>query len=258
MVSQLHISPAARARRTLLGLLGLTSLLFAILPGVHAQEGPAPYPSKTDEAAWPGQGPIRVFDWMTTNREHFWTRREKDQGAVVFAGSSMMGNWKNVAAAFPHLKVANRGIGGDVSRGLLFRFKEDVLDLNPRAVVIAIGSNDLSAHTNPEVVAENVAAIIDLARAHKPGIPIVLCPVAPRENPQSPLKPGALEDYNALITSLGVTKKVAVPDLRTPFVTPDGKQIPVYFGKDRMHLSSAGYEKLAVVIGAELKKLGIE
>lgn len=258
MTNLKFLSPARLVGRSLVGLLGLSALLLAAVPAVQAQDGPTPYPSKTDEAAWPGQGPIRVFEWMTTNREHFWKLREKDQGAVVFVGSSMIGNWKNVAAAYPHLKVANRGIGGDVSRGLLFRFKEDVLDLHPRALVIAIGSNDLSAHTNPEVVAENVAAIIDLARAQSPEIPIVLCPVAPRENPKAPLKPGALEDYNALIVSLGAAKKAAVPDLRTPFVTPDGKQIPEYFGKDRMHLSPAGYEKLAVVIGAELEKLGVK
>ncbi|MDF3057782.1 MAG: hypothetical protein K0R17_1997 [Rariglobus sp.] len=241
----------------LLGLIGLTSLLFTAAPHARA-DGPTPYPPKTDEAAWPGKGPIRVMDWMPDNRASFWTRREKDQGAVVFVGSSMIGNWKNLTAAFPGLKVANRGIGGDVSRGLLFRFKEDVLDLNPRALVLAIGSNDLSAHADPAVVIGNVAAIIDLARAHNPALPIVLCPVAPRENPKAPLKPGALEDYNARLVSLGAEKNASVPDLRTPFVTPDGKQIPEYFGADRMHLSPAGYEKLGTVIGAEFTKLGIK
>lgn len=244
-------------RLPVLGLIGLTSLLLAAAPHARA-DGPAPYPPKTDEAAWPGKGPIRVMEWMPGNRASFWSRREKDQGAVVFVGSSMIGNWKNLGATFPGLKVANRGIGGDVSRGLLFRFKEDVLDLNPRALVLAIGSNDLSAHADPAVVVANVAAIIDLARAHNPSLPIVLCPVAPRENPKAPLKPGALDDYNARLVALGSQKNASVPDLRTPFLTPDGKQNPEYFGPDRMHLSPAGYEKLGTVIGAELKKIGIK
>lgn len=238
-------------------LLGLAALLLAAAPAARA-DGPTPYPPKTDEAAWPGRGPIRVFDWMTQNREHFWTRREKDQGAVVFVGSSTIGNWKGLAAAFPNLKVANRGIGGDVSRGLLFRFREDVLDLNPRALVIAIGSNDLSAHTDPAVIGDNVAALIDLARAHNPALPIVLCPVTPRENPKAPLKPGALEEYNAILAALGASMNCAVPDLRAPFVTPDGEQIPEYFGRDRMHLTPAGYEKLAAALRAEFTRLGVE
>ncbi len=257
MSSLNRFSFARLAGRPLAGLLGLAALLLAAVPAARA-DGPTPYPPKSDEAAWPGQGPIRVFDWMTDNREHFWTRRDKDQGAVVFVGSSMIGNWKNLAAAYPNLKVANRGIGGDVSRGLLFRFKEDVLDLNPRALVLAIGSNDLSAHTDPAIVADNVAAIIELARAQNPELPIVLCPVAPRENPKAPLKPGMLEEYNAQIVALGAAKNAIVPDLTTPFLTPDGKQNPDYFGKDRMHLSPAGYEKLAVAIGAALTKLGVQ
>ena len=136
---------------------------FSAQPVLRAADGPTPYPSAQDESAWAGQGPIRVHAWMKDNRAYFWTQRTKDQGAIVFVGSSMMGNWKDIAAAFPGLKVANRGVGGDVSRGLLFRFQEDVLDLNPRAVVMSIGSNDLSAHGAPAGIAANISAIIDLA-----------------------------------------------------------------------------------------------
>lgn len=170
----------------------------------------------------------------------------------------MIGNWKTLAAEFPDLKVANRGIGGDVSRGLLFRFEEDVLDLEPRAIVIAIGSNDLSAHASPSVVAGNVAALIDLARARNPQVPIVLCPVAPRSDPKAPLRPGALDDYNARLVALGAEKNVVVPDLRTPFVDEKGEQITELYGADRLHLSPAGYKKLAQAIGTALAGLDVK
>lgn len=243
-------------RPLLLAVLG--AFCLAGLPAARADGAPTPYPPGNDETAWPGRGPVRLHPWMHDNRAFFWTRRELDKGAVVFVGSSMMGGWKSLTADFPALKVANRGIGGDVSRGLLFRFQEDVLDLQPRAIVIAIGSNDLSAHAAPSVVAENVAKLIDLARAQNPQVPIVLCPVAPRDDPKAPLKPGALEDYNARIAALGAEKNVAVPDLRTPFVNSEGAQIPEYYGKDRLHFTPAGYQVLATAIRAELKKLGVE
>jgi len=119
----------------------LAAVCFAATP-IHAADGPTPFPDAKDEAAWPGQGPIRVFGWMVDNRKAFWTHRDRDQGAVVFVGDSLIGGWKveRMVADFPGLKVANRGIGGDVSRGLLFRFREDVLDLKPRAIVMCIGS----------------------------------------------------------------------------------------------------------------------
>lgn len=104
------------------------ALLFAALFTTHliAADGPSPFPNDKDEAAWLGKGPIRSFGWMVDNRNYFWTQREKDQGAVVFIGDSLTGNWETLAQSFPDVKVANRGIGGDTSRGVLFRFREDV------------------------------------------------------------------------------------------------------------------------------------
>jgi lysophospholipase L1-like esterase len=106
-------------------------------------------PDPKNEAAWPGKGPIRAFDFMVGERKAFWAQRRNDQGAVVFVGDSLTGGWKNLAKDFPKLKVANRGLGGDTSRGALFRFREDALALNPKAVVIEIGNNDLTAMGSP-------------------------------------------------------------------------------------------------------------
>ncbi len=236
----------------------VAAALVAGLPSLRAADGPTPYPPAKDEAAWAGRGPIRVHGWMNDNRAYFWTQREKAQGSVVFVGSSMMGNWKGLAAAFPGVKVANRGIGGDVSRGLLFRFKEDVLDLNPRAVVISIGSNDLSSHGAPAAIAANIAAIIDQARAHNPELPLIVCTIPPRDVANAPVKPGAHADINARITALGAEKNVVILDLYPPFSNEDGTLILDYYAKDRIHFTPAGYERLASVIRPALAKVGIE
>jgi lysophospholipase L1-like esterase len=237
------------------------SLVVAFLAGCSASglvAGPTPFPLGNDDSAWAGQGPIRVHPWMKENRAFFWTQREKDQGAVVFVGSSMMGNWKTLPASFPGLKVANRGIGGDVSRGLLFRLKEDVLDLNPRAVVMSIGSNDLSAHGDPAAVAANVGAIIDLARAHNPALSIIVCQIPPRDDPNAPLKPGARDDLNRRIVALGTDKKVTVVDLAPTLAHADGSLILELYAKDRIHFTAAGYEKIGAVLRAELARLGVQ
>jgi lysophospholipase L1-like esterase len=228
---------------------------FLLLLASLTAQAQTPYPDPKDESAWPGQGPIRVHPWMEGNRKAFWSKREKDQGAVVFVGSSMMGNWKTLAKDFPELKVANRGIGGDVSRGLVFRFQEDVLDLNPRAIVLAIGSNDLSAHASPAGIAANIEILIDQARATRPGIPLLLCPVAPRDGPSAPLRPGAQEDLNARLVALGKAKNIPVADLRTPFSDAQGRLAPEFYTADRIHFSAEGYRKLAEVIRGEFLKM---
>jgi len=95
----------------------------------------------------------------------------------------------------PKLKVANRGLGGDVSRGVLWRFKEDVLDLNPKAIVICIGNNDLTASGKPADMLSNLADTVALADKAQPGIPIVLCTIPSSANPKAPVK---AEDRKAM------------------------------------------------------------
>lgn len=237
--------------------ISLAALVLAGLTAGRAADGPTPYPPDKDNSAWAGQGPIRVHPWMKDNRAWFWTQRAKDRGAVVFVGSSLMGNWKTLPAAFPGLKVANRGIGGDVSRGLLFRFKEDVLDLDPRAIVISIGSNDLSAHGDPASIAGNIGAIIDLARAHNPSMPVLVCQIPPRDDPNAPLKPGARDDLNQRIIALGAAKKIVVVDFAPALARPDGTLVTELYAKDRIHLTAAGYEKLAAILRPALEKAGV-
>src|SRR5215510_4526351 len=77
------------------------------------------------------------------------------------------------------MKLANRGISGDTSRGVLIRLQEDVLALHPQAVVLLIGTNDLEEKADPETIAANLKLIIaELARQNAT-MPIVLCQVFP-------------------------------------------------------------------------------
>jgi lysophospholipase L1-like esterase len=228
---------------------------------LRAADGPTPYPDAKEEKAWPGVGPIRTFGWMVDNRAHFWKQRDKDQSAVVFAGDSLTGGWDNMklAAAFPKLKVANRGIGGDVSRGLLFRFQEDVLDLKPRAIVICIGSNDLSAHADPAGIEKNIVAILDKSIADDPKRAIVLCTIPPRDHKDAPTKPGAQADINARIKKLADGRgNVTILDLYSLMSDADGKLVDKYFGKDRLHFAAAGYDRWTEVITPVFDKLEIK
>jgi lysophospholipase L1-like esterase len=232
--------------------------------GARAAEekgGPTPYPDAKDEKAWPGVGPIRVGGWMTGERKAFWARRAQDKGAVVFVGDSLIGGWKiePLAKAFPGLKTANRGIGGDVSRGVLFRLEEDVLDLSPTAIVMCVGSNDLSTQCDPALTEKNLAAILAKIRAYDANLPVVMCLIPPRDVKDAPVKPGAQADLNARIAKLAATdKRVAVVDSFKLLATADGKPTPEFFAKDKIHLVPAGFEKWAVAIRAALESLGVK
>jgi lysophospholipase L1-like esterase len=237
----------------------LVTALFSGTGAMSVADGPTPYPDPKDEAAWPGVGPIRLGAWMNDNRAYSWTQRAADQGAVVFVGDSLIGGWKGLRAAFPELKVANRGIGGDVTRGTLFRFQEDVLDLNPKAVVFCTGTNDLSTHTDPANAVANLSLMVDLARKANPKLPIVICTIPPRNAPKSPIKPGALQDLNARISAFGAGKdNLVVVDLFTALATPEGTPNPEFIREDGIHISPAGYEKFAALLRPAFATLNVK
>jgi len=86
--------------------------------------------------------------------------RSKLRPEIVMLGDSLteMGTWDELLDG---LSVANRGIGGDDSAGVLKRLTE-VLDRHPRVICLEIGSNDLENHIPTERVIENIRAITDV------------------------------------------------------------------------------------------------
>jgi lysophospholipase L1-like esterase len=223
--------------------------------------GRHPTPDAKDETAWPGQGPIRTFPYMVGERKAFWNRRQADQGAVIFVGDSLIGNWAALVKGtpFPALKVANRGVGGDTSRGILFRFQEDVLDLHPRALVLCAGANDLSAHAPPTDTIANLTLMVGMARTQDPTLPIVVCTIPPQEIAGWADVPGARQDLRSRIRAFVAGKPgIAVLDLYPVFGDAEGKLLPELFNKDHVHPNTDGYVKWTLALAPVLEGLGVK
>ena len=222
----------------------------------QAASGPTPYPKEAKD--WPGKGAIRVFGYMNDYRKSFWRERERKQGSVVFVGDSLIGGWKSLADDMSGLPVANRGLGGETTRGLLFRFKEDVLDLHPKAIVLLSGTNDLSAQQDLQQTRSNIVEMLDIAERESPGVPIVLCTLPPRDNPKSAIDPKRLIELNKLIASTAEGRKqVVVLDLYTQLVDPDGSPHTEYFAPDRLHMSAAGHRRFRDALAPVLKRFNL-
>lgn len=91
-----------------------------------------------------------------------------DENRVVFFGDSITDGW-HLVEYFPDKPYVNRGISGQTTAQMLVRFREDVVDLQPKAVIILAGTNDIAGNTGPMSVEEieaNYATIAELARAH--------------------------------------------------------------------------------------------
>jgi len=101
---------------------------------------------------------------------------------VVFFGDSITDTWK-LENYFPGKPYVNRGIGGQTTPQMLVRFRQDVIDLHPKAVVVLAGTNDIAGNTGlmrAEDIEADLASMAELAKAH--GIAVVLASVLPVHN----------------------------------------------------------------------------
>ncbi|HEX8734609.1 MAG TPA: SGNH/GDSL hydrolase family protein [Pyrinomonadaceae bacterium] len=102
-----------------------------------------------------------------------------NENRVVFLGDSITDIW-NLAEYFPGKSYVNRGISGQTTPQMLVRFRQDVIDLKPKAVVILAGTNDIAGNTGPmtlEDIAQNLKSMVELAKANR--IRVVLASVLP-------------------------------------------------------------------------------
>lgn len=100
---------------------------------------------------------------------------------VVFMGDSITENWNTLYPEFfKENKFINRGIGGQTSPQMLIRFRQDVIDLNPKVVLILAGTNDIAGNTGPSTVKmifDNIISMSEMALVN--GVNVIICSVLP-------------------------------------------------------------------------------
>lgn len=104
-----------------------------------------------------------------------------EDNRVVFLGDEITENWGQSATPFfPGKPYLNRGVAGQTSAQMLVRFRQDVIKLKPKVVVIAAGTNDIASIHGPitqQMSAENITSMVELAKSNN--IRVVLASVTP-------------------------------------------------------------------------------
>ena len=121
----------------------------------------------------------QLQDWNQIGRYHQanqeWKKQPADPGRVVFLGDSITDFWK-LDEYFPDKPYVNRGIGGQTTPQMLVRMYPDVIELQPRAMILLAGINDVASNTGPstaEMIEQNIMAMTELAQHH--GIKVIVC-----------------------------------------------------------------------------------
>lgn len=190
----------------------------------------------------------RLFDTVPFIPEHHARRLARfasetvPPGRIVFLGNSIteMGDWKRLTG---DSTVVNRGIGGDITFGMLNRLSL-VTGLKPSKIFLLIGINDIGKDIPPPVIAHNIGRIIDRIRSESPGTIIILqtlLPVNPTVNqfPQHYDKNDKVLAVNKLLRALAKEKQVPLADLHPLFSNKQGLLRQELTG-DGLHLDPNG------------------
>jgi lysophospholipase L1-like esterase len=175
---------------------------------------------------------------------------ERDRGKVeiVFLGDSVTDGWDDAGEFFPGQPYANRGIAGQATPEMLLRFRRDVVELRPMAVVIMAGAGDLALGLPLEETRRNLASMADIARAHE--IAVVFAANLPADDyargQAGAGPPGRLNELNAWIKGYALSGEHGFVDYR-PALSDERGALRPEFGAEGGRLNARGYAAMREV-----------
>ena len=196
-------------------------------------------------------------DWA--NLERFREANEKlppsleCDDRVVFMGNSITQGWIDQLPEFfaPEKHYINRGISGQTTPQMLLRFRQDVINLRPKVVVILAGTNDIAGNTGPstlEMIEDNIRSMTELAQAN--GIQVVLCSVVPAyDYPwRSGLEPAPkIMELNNRIKKYASTRGAVYCDYFSA-MADDRNGLPDELSGDGVHPNKKGYAIMQPIV----------
>ena len=183
-------------------------------------------------------------------------RPSSGEDRVVFLGDEITENWgRGAAKFFPGKPYLNRGVNGQTTPQMLVRFRQDVIALKPKVVVIQAGLNDIASVSGPitqGMFAENIMSIVELAKANNMSVVLAsLTPVCDCFTKQTTLRPqgkiigmnGWLREYAAQSGSVYLNYYSAMAE---------GRNLKKELTSDGLLLNDAGYEVMAPLAEAAI------
>jgi len=179
---------------------------------------------------------------------------------VVFIGNSITQGWAGKRPDFfKDNNYVGRGIGGQTSPQLLSRFRQDVINLKPVAVVINIGTNDIAENTGPynhDFTLGNIMSMAELAKAN--GIKVILSSVTPAKNYRWRTEiqdvPEKIMALNAAIKTYADEKGFAYIDYFS-ILKDENNALKKGYGDDGVHPNETAYELMETVAKIVIDKV---
>ena len=184
----------------------------------------------------------------------------KKEKRVVFMGNSITEEWVRIHPEFfKENNYIGRGISGQTTYQFLLRFRNDVINLKPKLVIINGGTNDVAENTGKfdlETTFGNIASMAEIAKANK--IKVILTSVLPaagfRWNKKIKDSPDKIEALNAKIKAYAKTNKIPYVDYYQPMVHGAERALNPAYSKDGVHPTLEGYLVMEALIKPAIDK----
>ncbi|MGC8865123.1 MAG: SGNH/GDSL hydrolase family protein [Bacteroidales bacterium] len=202
-------------------------------------------------------------DWAQLSR--YKTENERlgkpapGENRIVLMGNSITEGWlEQYPEFFSGKPYVDRGISGQTTPQMLIRFRQDVIELQPKAVVILAGTNDIAENTGPTTLPEiagNIFSMVELARVN--GVEVLLCSVLPAADyPWRPgLKPAPkIAQLNQMLKDYAERHNLIWVDYYSAMSDEKGGLRSEYT-YDGVHPNRKGYEVMSEILERALKNL---
>lgn len=180
------------------------------------------------------------------------------ENRVIFLGDSITDMW-TLGQFFPEKSYLNRGISGQTTLQMLGRFRQDVIQLHPKSVVILAGTNDISLlgdSASLEDIKANLESMVELSQMNQ--IRVVLCSVLPVHdyNPAHHdsfvARPMAkIRELNEWLREYSLSHQLLYIDYFTAMLDEAG-YLRRELADDGLHPNSAGYAIMAELVKSAL------
>ena len=186
-------------------------------------------------------------DWANYNRYAEANAQVTASPKAVLMGDSITAGWPSADPEFfSDNNFVGRGISGQVTSQMLLRFRQDVIDLHPKYVVILAGTNDIAENSGKidmEKTFGNIVSMCDLAKAN--GIKPIICSVIPaasfRWHPHVTGVAEKIVQLNQMLKAYAKENKIKYVDYHSSMKDERGG-LPESLAKDGVHPTREGYD----------------
>ena len=190
---------------------------------------------------------VRYFTQHYQERRALFASDRPAPNQIVFFGNSIteFGDWKRL---LKDSGVVNRGIAADNTFGMLDRLSE-VINLQPKALYIEAGINDVGQDVPPALIAANIGSMVQYVRVKSPRTKVYVLSVLPTNThaqtdyPEIAGKNATARQVDRLLVSQATARGYTYLDLASKVATSTGDLDERYAQPDGLHLNDAGYKK---------------